>query len=516
MAQKRLSMRKIKELLRLRFEEKLSYERISCSLSVGESTVGDCLRRVSTLGLTYEEIKIFSEEDLIAALYKPKGITSKHSPKVDWSYMHRELRRKGVTLQLLWEEYKEANLDGYQYSQFCKHYRVYAKTTDYVFRNEHKGGEKLFVDYAGMTVSITDPLTGVIREAQIFIATFGASNFTFAEASWSQKISEWIASHQHAFQFFGGAPEILVPDNLKSGVSRPCRYDPDINQTYQEMARHYSCVVIPARVRKPKDKAKVENAVLVVERWILAVLRNQQFFSLGELNEAIKRLLDKLNTRPYKKMQGSRYSHFIELDKPVLKKLPENFYEFADFKLAKVNINYHVEVAKHNYSVPYTLIKKEVEIRSTVNTIEILHQGKRVASHPRSYREGGYTTIPEHMPTSHKEYIAWTPERMARWAAQSGENTKKIAESIMASVRHPQQGFRSVLGIIRLGKIYGQERLEAACAKAVTINSPSYKTIKSLLKSQLDRREVVPTDVFQKKLPLHPNIRGKEYYAINN
>lgn len=512
MAQKRLSMRKIKELLHLRFEQGLSHAKIASSLCIGESTVGDMLRRFRALGIDWTEAVLFSDEELESSLYGPVNGVPRDIPAPEWSYIHKELRRKGVTLQLLWEEYKESEPQGYQYSRFCHHYRAYAKNVEYAFRNEHRGGEKLFVDYAGMTIPVTYQKTGEKRQAQIFIATFGASNFTYAEATWSQNTSDWIASHQNAFQFFGGSPQILVPDNLKSGVTKACRYDPDINPTYHEMARHYGCVVIPARVAKPKDKAKVEGAVLVVERWILAALRNREFFSLHELNEAIRALLIRLNNRPFQKMKGSRYSHFIDLDKEHLKPLPQKYFEVAEFKLATVNINYHVEVTKHNYSVPHTLVKKKVEIRYTPSMVEVLFKGKRVASHPRSYREGGYTTNPDHMPQSHKEYAAWTPERLSRWAGHAGRYTQEVAEAIMASVYHPQQGFRAVLGLIRLGDRYGKDRLETACEKAVKIGSPSYKSIKSLLKSGMDRQHI-PTRNHTEVLPFHPNIRGKEYYS---
>jgi transposase len=512
MAQKRLSMRKIKEIIRLRFEKNLSQQSIAYSLLLPKSTVGDCLSRLKSLGLNWSEALIFSEEELETALYPGVPKDKKEVIAPDWSYVHQELRRKGVTLQLLWEEHKASYPGGHSYSQFCYLYRRFKKRVEYVFRNNHRGGEKLFVDYAGMTVPILSLQGEASHNAQIFIATFGASNFTFAEATWSQKTCDWIASHQRALQFFGGAPEILVPDNLRSGVSKACRWDPDINPVYHEMATHYGSVVMPARVRKPKDKAKVENAVLVVERWILAALRNRQFYSLGELNDAIEQLLTRLNTRPFKKLKGSRSSHFADLDKPCLKSLPTKMFEFAEYKLAKVNINYHIEVAEHNYSVPYTFVHKKVEIRYSSSTVEILYKGKRVCSHARAYKQGGYTTITEHMPPSHGEYVSWTPERLSRWAMQAGLQTQKVAETIMISKAHPQQGFKAVLGIIRMGKMYGNERLEAACAKAISIGSPSYKSVKSLLKSRLERHDVNLTKNENSILPFHSNIRGKEYY----
>ncbi len=513
MAHKRLSMRKIKEIISLRFAQGLTHRQIAASLAIGASSVGDLLGRFGALGLEWQEAMMFSEDELEMALY-PRSVSPGPRgsiPMPDWTYVHKELRRKSMTLQLLWEEYREANPTGYHYTQFCHHYRNYRKSIDLVFRNEHIGGEKLFVDYAGMTVPILDPTGGEARKAQIFVATFGASNFTYAEATWTQQIPDWIATHQRCFAFFGGAPQILVPDNLKSAVQTPCRWDPDLNPTYHDMASHYGCAVIPARVRKPKDKAKVENAVLVVERWILAALRHRQFFSLYALNKAIKELLDKLNNRPFKKLSGTRSSHFAELDKPRLKPLPLKQFELAEYKFCKVNINYHIEVEKHNYSVPYTIVQKQVEVRFTGTTVEILHKGQRVASHARSYKIHEYTTLPDHMPPSHASYVAWTPERLSRWALQTGKNTQLVAEAIMSSKLHPQQGFKSVMGLTRLGKMHGSERLEAACSRALLLGAPTYKTVNSILKSKLEN--VGQTIQPKVPLPLHPNIRGKQYYA---
>jgi transposase len=513
MAHKRLSMRKIKEIITLRFAKGLTHRQIAASLSVGASSVGDLLGRFNELGFEWQEALMFSEDELETALYpRSVGTGSRGSiPMPDWTYVHKELRRKSMTLQLLWEEYREANPAGYHYTQFCHHYRNYRKSIDLVFRNEHIGGEKLFVDYAGMTIPILDPGGGELRKAQIFVATFGASNFTYAEATWTQQIPDWIASHQRCFAFFGGAPQILVPDNLKSAVQKPCRWDPDVNPTYHDMASHYGCAVIPARVRKPKDKAKVENAVLVVERWILSALRHRQFFSLSEVNEAIKGLVDRLNNRPFKKIPGTRSSHFSELDKPRLKRLPLKQFELAEYKLCKVNINYHVEVEKHNYSVPYNIVHKKVEARFTGTTIEILYKGQRVASHARSYKIHGYTTLSDHMPPSHASYVAWTPERLSRWALQTGKNTQLVAEAIMSSKLHPQQGFRSVMGLTRLGKMYGGERLEAACERALNLGATTYKTVNSILKSKLEYAGEAAQPIAQ--LPSHSNIRGKQYYA---
>ncbi|MEW6439287.1 MAG: IS21 family transposase, partial [Pseudomonadota bacterium] len=391
--------------------------------------------------------------------------------------IHRELRRKGVTLQLLWQEYKQDHPDGYQYSQFCEHYRRWRRTIDITMRQEHRAGEKLFVDWAGQTVGVVDSATGEIRQAYIFVAVLGASNYTYAEASWTQDLASWIAAHTRAFEFFGGTPAIIVPDNLTTGVSRPCRYEPDINPAYHDLAQHYGTVVIPARVRKPKDKAKVENGVLQVSRSILAELRNRTFFSLSELNQAIREGLETLNYRPFQKLEGSRYSHYISLDRPALKPLPTERYEFAQWKKARVNIDYHIEVDANYYSVPYQLIRRQVDVRLTSTTVEVLYKGKRVASHGRLYDKGRYSTVFEHRPPAHQKYLQWTPERLINWANTIGPDTAQMVQTIMRRRPVPEQGFRSCLGLFRLGKRYSPERLEAACARALALGAYSYKSV---------------------------------------
>ena len=375
-------------------------------------------------------------------------------------YLHQELKRKGVTLQLLWHEYRQANPDGYQYSQFCHLYHQWAERLDPCLRQEYRAGEKLFVDYAGQTMPIVDSSTGVITEAQIFVATLGASNYTFAEATVSQELPSWIQSHVHAFSFFGGVAEITVPDNLRSAVTRSCRYEPDLNATYRELAEHYGAVIIPARVGKPRDKAKVESAVLQVEQWVLAPLRHRTFFSLIELNDAILEQLDLLNNRPFQKLDATRKILFETLDKPALKPLPAQPYVFADWKKARVNIDYHIEVDHHYYSVPYQLIHEELDVRLTDLSLEVFFKGRRVATHRRSYHKGGYTTLPEHMPKSHQKYLEWAPSRLIHWAGQIGPYTQKLVACILEHRPHPEQGYRSCLGLLRLGKTYSPERLK--------------------------------------------------------
>lgn len=510
MATQRLSMRKIREILRLRFESKFSYHQIAESCGMGDTTVGECLARAKQSGISWPLASDLDDALLEARLYPPSDkLLAIVQP--DYSYVHLEMRKKSVTMQLLWHEYKEAHPGGYQYTQFCHHYRHWVKCVDVTFRNQHKAGERLFVDYAGQTVPIYDKETGKCQHAQIFIATMGASNFTYAEATWTQELPNWIASHRRVFEFLDGAPAILVPDNLKSAVTTACKYDPDINPTYYAMARHYGCAIIPARPYRPRDKAKVECAVLVVERWILAVLRKRTFFSLWELNQAIAVLLEGLNNKPFKKMKGNRRELFTSLDLPALKPLPSQPYELVHFKVATVNINYHIEVDSHCYSVPYTLVQKKVELRFTETVVEILFNNNRVASHKRSFKQGGYTTLPEHMPPSHQKYVQWTPERMASWAGEAGPATAAVAQAIMDSKSHPEQGFKSVLGMIRLGGNYGKDRLERCCEKALTFGSPTYRSIKSMLKLGIDKQPVIAREEVGKAIE-HANIRGKEYY----
>ena len=514
MARRRLSMRKIKEVLRLKWDHNLSNRQIATSCSVSHSTVTEYLIRAKQAGLSWplpDELDDAALENLLFAKTQRHASAQRNMPSME--YLYHELRRKSVTLQLLWYEYKQANPEGYQYSQFCKLYRGWAKKLDVSLRQEHRAGEKLFVDYAGQSLPIVDPVTGEITEAQIFLATLGASNYTFAEATLARDLPSWISSHVHAFEFFGGIPEILVPDNLKTGVTNPCRYEPDINPTYQDLAQHYGITVIPTRAGKPKDKAKVESAVLFAERWILAALRNHTFFSVQELNKAIAQRLGDLNNRRFQKLNTTRRELFESLDKPALKALPDRRYEYAEWRKARVNIDYHIELDRHYYSVPYQLIKEQVDVRLTATTVEVLLRNRRVATHARSYQKGGFTTLPEHMPRSHQRYLEWTPSRLIRWAGKTGPHTEKLIAHILEGRAHPQQGFRSCLGIMRLGKHYSPERLEAACARAICIKAHSYRSVESILKKGLDQQDWLFDQAQRITRPInHPNIRGRHYY----
>ena len=512
MPAQRLSMRKIREVLRLRWGQGLSKRKIARSCNVSRPTVDEYLRRAETAGLTWPLPVTLDDGELERRLFPPApNLTAQERGLPDWPGVNFELKRKGVTLFLLWQEYREDHRQGYQYSWFCERYRYWLGKRDRVMRQYHQAGEKLFVDYAGQTVPVVDPRTGEIREAQIFVAVLGASNYTYAEATWSQGLPDWIGSHQRTFQYLGGVPEILVPDNLLAGVSKAHRYEPDINPTYQELASHYGVAVVPARVRRPKDKAKAEIGVQVVERWILAVLRHRTFFSLSELNRAIHQLLIRLNERPFKKLPGCRKALFETLDAPALNPLPVTPYVYAEWKKVRVHIDYHVEVEGHYYSVPYQLTRKQLDARLTDNTLECFHKGQRVASHPRSWLKGRHTTLPEHMTESHRQYGDWSPERLIRWAEKFGPSTAHVITAILSSRRHPQQGYRACLGILRLGKAYGDERLEAACQRALLLGTHRYKSIESILKHGLDKQSVPE----QQELVLpedHDNIRGPDYY----
>jgi transposase len=507
-------MRKIKEVLRLHYEKGLSTREIAKSLSIGRSTVHDYLYRSQQTGLDWPLIADLDETSLEHRLYPPIPYIAQEKRQMpSMEYLYQELKRKGVTLQLLWHEYKEANPEGYQYSRFCYHYQQWVQKLDLCLRQEYRAGEKLFVDYAGQTMEVTDSETGEIQEVQIFVATLGASNYTFAEPTLSQELSSWIQSHVHAFEFFGGVPEILVPDNLKSAVTRPCRYEPDLNATYRELAEHYGAVIIPARVAKAQDKAKVESGVLQVERWVLAPLRNRTFFSLNELKEAIAEKVEALNNRLFQKLETTRKILFETLEKPLLKPLPLHPYVYAEWKTARVNIDYHIEVDHHYYSVPYQLVHEKLDVRFTDTSLEVFFRGRRVASHRRSYRRGGHTTLREHMPKSHQRYLEWTPSRLIHWAEQIGPHTQNLITCILENRPHPEQGFRSCLGLLRLRKTYSPERLEAACARALQMKAYSYKNVESILKKGLDGQPLIPAPS-QTPLPLleHANLRGRQYY----
>lgn len=515
MPRKRLSMRKIKEVLRLKCECCLSHRQIAVSCKIGMGTVWEYLRRAQAAGLSWPLPDGLDDAKLEALLFPALNAPPESGrPLPDWAEVHRELRRKGVTLLLLWEEYRALHPDGYGYSRFCELHQAWSQTIDPRMRQVHKAGEKLFVDYAGQTVPVVDRKTGEVREAQVFVAALGASSYTFAEATWTQTLPDWIGSHVRAFEFFGGVPETLIPDNLKTGVTSACFYEPDLNPTYLEMARYYGTVVLPTRVRKPRDKSKVENGVQQVERRVLAPLRNRTFFSLSDLNAALRERVTALNERPAQGLPASRSELFDTMEKAELKPLPEQQYEFALWKKARVHIDYHVEVERHFYSVPYRLVKQQVDVRITASVIECFLQGERIASHPRSSKKFAFSTQPDHMPPGHRQWSEWSPERLMRWAQQIGPATKEAVEKILSSRAHPQQGFRACLGVLRLQKVYGATRLEHACSQALGTGTLTYRSIEAILRRPPDQ-QTLPLVEAERPPIQHANVRGSAYYQAN-
>ncbi len=508
-----IAMRKIRDVLRLRHGEQLSIRQIGRSLELPHTTVADCLRRADRAQLSWPLPEGIGDDELEARLYGFSRPSTASRPLPDWKKIDKELKRPHVTLALLWLEYRETHPDGYAYSQFCELYRRFKRGLEVSMRQSHKAGERCFVDFPGATIPIYDEATGELSfDAELFVAVLGASSYTYAEAVASQRLEPFIAAHVHAFAYFGGCPAILTPDNLKSAVTTPDRYEADPNASYQDMANWYGIAIIPARPRRPRDKAKAENSVLLVERWIIARLRNERFTSLAQLNEAIEKLLIWLNDRPFKKLEGSRSSLFNEIERPALRPLPERPYELARFKKARVNIDYHVEVRadRHFYSVPHRLVGELVELRLTTSALEVLHNGRRVASHLRSYSPG-YSTDPAHMPESHRRHGEWTPSRIISWASTAGPCTGELARVILERRPHPEQGYRSCLGIINLAKRYGTERLEAACARAILRHAYSYKSVRSILQTGLDK--VAITTAPASGHPRHDNLRDESEFA---
>jgi len=516
-------MRRIREVIRLKHELGRNHRQISAATGLSKGSVSSYLKRAREAGVTWEMAAALSESELEAQLFK----TPNHAPPmgrvpIDFEWVHREMRRRGVTLQLLWVEYRDAATDDpqgrrpYQYSQFCDRYRQFRGCVDASMRQQHRAGEKAFLDYSGLRPTIVDRKSGEVIEVELFVATLGASSFTFAEATRSQKRDEFIASTARAFEYFGGAPKITVPDQLRSAVSGPDRIDPELNPVFAEFGEHYGTAIIPARPRKPKDKAKVEVAVQVAQRWILARLRNITLFSLEDLNEAIANLLEELNDRPFQKLEGSRRSQFEAIDKPALRSLPRRRFEPSIWKKAKVHIDYHVEFERRYYSAPHHLIGTHLWVRATTCSIELLLDGRRIASHVRSYGpKGTFTTDDAHRPKSHRQWGAWPPQRIIAWATEFGPNTGRVVERIISDRPHPEQGYRSCLALIRDTKRYPRERVEAACARALKISAPTRRTVVAILRNNLEQ---VDDDSSEDQLSLpveHENVRGGDYYSTS-
>jgi len=503
-------MRKIIELLRLCAEGR-SLRQMADSLGVPRSTVADYVCRIEQAGLSWPLAEDVDEAAVLLLLFGEEGARRGRRPMPDWAEVHAERKRPGVTLQLLWLEYKTAHPDGYQYTQFCEHYHRWRKQLEPVLRQVHQAGEKVFVDYAGQTMPVIDAATGEVRQTQIFVGTLGASNYLYTEATWTQGLPDWIGSHVRMYQDFAGVPTLTIPDNVKAGVHHACYYEPDLNRTYHDLATHYGTVVLPTRVAKPRDKAKGETGVQLVERWCLAPLRNHTFFGLGELNAALTRQRHTLNDRPFQKLPGTRRQLLETLDRPALKPLPAAPFEYYESKKARVNIDYHIQVAGHLYSVPHTLVRQEVDVRLAARTVEILHRGKRVAAHVRSDAKGRFTTDPGHRPKAHQRHLDWTPSRLIKWGSAIGPQTGTLVHQILESKPHPEQGYRACLGLISLARRYGTDRLEAAAHRALDARTTSYRSVKSILEHDLDR--VAATEVRLTLPAAHAHLRGPAYYA---
>lgn len=511
---KRISMIKLRDILRLRFAAELSLRQIASTLKLSEGVVHKYVNRALELGLGWPLPEDLTDQALQTMLQPPRqNTTTAELAEPDFNTIDKELTRKGMTLQLLWEEYAEANPNHYSDSRFTVLYRTWKGSRQLSMRQVHHAGDKLFIDYCGPTLPVVNPKTGEVRSAQVFVAVLGASSYTYAEATWSQSLPDWLGSHARAFSFFGGVPKVVVPDNLKSAVSKACRYDPELNPAYQQLAEHYGVAVVPARPYKPKDKAKAEVAVQVVERWIMMRLRHQTFFSLAELNQAIRFLLEDLNQRAFKQRPGSRASTFADIDQPALRPLPAQPYVYRDIKQARVHLDYHVEYDQHFYSVPYQLVKQRVSIHADQQLITIYHGSKQVAQHARVFGSG-HTTHPNHMAKAHLKHQEWSPQRFLKWAAQIGEHTTYVVEHQLSSRRHPEHGYRACLGLLSLTKKYGAERLERACHRARVAKVLTYKHIASMLRKGLDNAPLPEGDAHtQSELPLtHDHVRGPDYY----
>ena len=513
MASSRVSMRKIREILRLYFEAGLKHRQIARSCSTTHATVGKYVEAARQAGLTWPLPEALADDEVLMARLFPAstGPPVPARPLPEWSEIHDQLSAKGMTLQLLWEEYRQEYPEGYGYTQFCDYYRRWKGTVDVVLRHTYKAGQKTFVDWAGLTIPWLDS-TGTQQAAHLFVAILAASNYTYAEAFATTQQWHWIEAHVHAFEYFEGVTQVVVPDNEKTGVTRACRYEPDLNPTYQRLAAHYGTVVIPARPNEPRDKAKVEAAVQHAERRLITPLRHLTFFSLADINAALQPLLEQLNTRPFQKLPGSRRQRFEELERPALRPLPDTPYELDDWGKAKANIDYHVQVDRNFYSVPYPLVHQVIEVRLTSRAIELFHKGRRIAVHSRCYGRGQYITDPGHRPKAHARHLDWTPGRLIAWAAEVGPQCAQLVRTLLDTKPHPEQGYRACLGIMRLAKRHGTERTEAASARALALESPSFPTVNSILRHGTETDPLPGQLRLKPPTPRHHNVRGRAYY----
>ena len=504
-------MRQIRETLRLHLQAGLSFNEVSRTLKISKSAAAKYSSLARVAGVDWEVAQTLSDGELEARLFRPALARSSYQLAPDFALVHQELKRPGVTLQLLWEEYARGNALAYKYTSFCVKYRAFAQSLKRSMRQTHIAGEKLFVDYAGQSVPLIDAGTGEISQAQIFVATLGASNYTYACATLRQTTADWIGAQVRALEFIGGVPRLIVPDQTRALIKHPDRYDPQPNRSYEEFAAHYGCALLAARPAHPRDKPKVEGSVLLVERWILARLRNRRFFSLQDLNWAIAGLLVDLNQRAFKKLPGCRRSAFEQLDAPALKPLPARHFELSRWKSAKVSFDYHVEFDAHYYSVPHRLVGQVVELRVTASLVECFAANLRVACHALSHKRGQHTTIAEHMPASHRAHLQWTPAKLIAWGKSVGVSTAAVVSWQLEHRPHPEQGYRACLGLKRLARQYTPARLEAACTRALAIRSPVYHSVASILKNGLDRQHSV-LPAAPSALPVHENVRGPDYY----
>lgn len=507
MPQHRMDIRMIKDILRLKYQGRLSHERIARSLSISKGVVAKYLGLAGAAGLDWEASADLDEASLERRLLG-RSAAETRLVEADFARVHIELRRKGVTLVLLWQEYRAANQGRrtWAYTQFCEHYKAFAKTLKRSMRQHRRAGEKLFIDYAGATLALADG-----TRAQIFVAAMGASSYTFACATVDQSMRSWLGALARALAFYGGCPQLIVPDNPRSLVGEACRYEPKLNATVREFARHYDVSFLPARPYSPKDKATAESSVQVVTRWILARLRDTALADVHAADAAIAALLASLNGRKFQKLEGSRASLFATLDAPALSLLPAQRWQWVTFKTVKAHIDYHVEVDAHRYSVPHSLVGLELEARMTDALVELLHRGQRVACHARSSRRGGFTTLDEHMPAAHRAHKQWTPERLIHWGGEIGPNTGQFVTQLLQRFRHPEHGYRSCLGLLSLAKRYGPQRVEAACALALELGAGQYRHVRDILANGRDlvkRAQPEPEWV----APEHDNLRGAAYY----
>ena len=513
MPMRRISMNKVREIIRLYEECNLSQRSIARVLSISRPIVHEYIQKIRSSGLDYTATQKL-EDDALLEIIEGSGKAQSERYQVirqKFEYFVKELKRTGVTLERLWQEYRDEHPDGFGYSQFCYHFQVWRNASELTMHIDHKVGDKSFVDFAGKRLEIVNRNTGEITDAEVFVSILGASQYTYVEAVATQQKHDWISANQNAFHYFGGVPRAVVPDCLKAAVSKANPYEPDINPEYEDFSRHFQTVILPARPVHPKDKGLVENAVKIVYTRIYAALRNRIFYSLQELNLAIAEGLERHNSKPMQRLNVSRKQLFFETEKSALMPLPVEKYEFKNFKTLKAQFNYHVYLSddKHYYSVPYRYRGSQVKLVYTHSVVEIFCKNKRIAFHKRDLRPGGYTTHPDHMPSHHKFVSGWNPQRFIHWARNTGEHVEVVVSHVLESRKHPEQAYRVCMGILSLARQYDRQRLDKACKRAISFELYTYKGIKNILEKKLEDYQL---DSFE-PLPSHPNIRGNEYYS---